>query len=85
MGDTPSIGQIRAAARILLICPDCGEENSELADKLRTMRTFYCKGEGCDYIFDLAPGRRTDFGKAFAEACKRFYAAFYSLRGQRVR
>ncbi len=85
MGETPDIRQIRAAARILLICPDCGQENSELADRLRAMSTFYCTGEGCDYIFDLAPGRRTDFGKAFTEACKRFYAAFYTMRGQRIR
>ncbi len=83
MGETPDIRQIRTAARILLICPDCGQENSELADRLRAMGTFYCRGEGCDYIFDLAPGRRTDFGKAFAEACRRFYAAFYAMRGVR--
>jgi hypothetical protein len=85
MGDIPDIRQIRAAARILLICPDCGQENSELADKLRAVSTFYCNGEGCDYIFDLAPGRRTDFGKAFADTCKRLYAAFYAGRGQRAR
>lgn len=68
-----------AAARILLICPDCGQENSEYAATLRGMRSFYCGGEDCDYIFDLAPGRRTDFGKGFADACKRFYAAFYAV------
>ncbi len=80
MGETPDIRQIRTAARILLICPDCGQKNSELADKLRATGMFYCRGDGCDYIFDLVPGRRTDFGKAFAEACRRFYAAFYNMR-----
>jgi len=79
------IPQIQSTtARILLICPDCGHENSEFADTLRGMSTFYCSGEDCDYIFDLAPGRRTDFGKAFLDACKRFYAAFYAVRGQKA-
>ena len=72
------IPQIQPATRILLICPDCGYENSEFADALRRISTFYCTGEDCDYIFDLAPGRRTDFGKSFIDACKGFYAAFYT-------
>jgi hypothetical protein len=80
MGDTPNIRQIRSVARILLICPDCGQENPEFADTLRGTGTYYCNGDGCDYIFDLAPGQRSDFGKGFAEACKRFYAAFYTMR-----
>jgi hypothetical protein len=74
-----------AAARILLICPDCGHENSEFADTLRGMSMFYCSGEECDFIFDLAPARRVDFGKGFAEACRRFYAAFYAVGGQKAR
>ena len=84
MGDTPDIRQIRSAARILLICPDCGQENSEFADKLRGMNSYACAADGCDYLFDLAVPRK-DFGKGFAEACKRFYAAFYTMRGQGVR
>ncbi len=79
------IRKIQSTARILLICPDCGEENSEFADTLRGMSTYYCNGEGCDYIFDLAPGRRMVFGQGFVEACKRFYAAVATLGGQRVR
>ena len=78
------IPQIQPTTRILLICPDCGYENSEFADALRRISTFYCTSEDCDYIFDLAPGRRTDFGKSFIDACKRFYAAFYTVRGQRA-
>ena len=78
------IPQIQPTTRILLICPDCGYENSEFADALRRISTFYCTGEDCDYIFDLAPGRRIDFGKSFIDACKRFYAAFYTVRGQRA-
>ena len=85
MGDTPNFREIHAAARILLICPDCGRENSELADKLRAMSMYYCDGDDCDYIFDLMPRRRMDFGKGFVDACKRFYAAFYTMRGQRAR
>jgi hypothetical protein len=72
-------------ARILLICPDCGYENAEFASTLRGMSTFYCSGEDCDFIFDLAPDRRIDFGTGFVEGFKRFYAAFYAVRGQRVR
>ena len=72
-------------ARILLICPDCGHENSEFADTLRGMGTFYCSGEECDYLFDLAQNRRADFGKGFVDACRRFYAAFYAVRGQKAR
>jgi hypothetical protein len=84
MADT-SIGQIRSAARILLICPDCGHENSEFADVLRGTSTYYCRGDACDYMFDLMPGRRKDFSRAFVDACKRFYAAFYTVRGQGAR
>jgi hypothetical protein len=83
MGDT-GIRQIRSAARILLICPDCGHENSEFADTLRGSNSYSCRGDGCDYSFDLA-GRPKKIGKGFAEACKRFYAAFYAMRGQGVR
>ena len=74
-----------AAARIVLICPDCGHENSEFAGTLRGMHTFYCSGEDCAYIFDLAPDRSTDFGTGFIEVCRRFYTAFYPVRGQRAR
>lgn len=78
------IRQVQTSARILLICPECGQENSESADTLRRTSTFYCAGEDCDYIFDLMPGRRADFGKTFVDACKRFYAAFYTVRRQKA-
>jgi hypothetical protein len=80
MGDSPDIRQVRAPARILLICPDCGHENAEYAETLRGTGTFYCAGDGCDYIFDLAAGRAQDFSKSFAELCRKFYAAFYFAR-----
>jgi hypothetical protein len=76
MGDSADIRQVRAAARILVVCPDCGHENAEYAKTLRGKGTFYCSGDGCDYIFDLAPGERQDFGKRFAELCRKFFAAF---------
>jgi hypothetical protein len=79
------VPQIRSATRIMLICPDCGHENAEFADTLRGSGTYFCEGDDCDYIFDLVPGRSADFGKGFVEACKRFYAAFYAVRGQRAR
>jgi hypothetical protein len=76
--------QIQPAARVLLICPECGQENSEFADTLRARSAYYCGGDGCDFIFDLS-GPRKDTGGGFAEACKRFYAAFYAIRGQGAR
>jgi len=79
------IRQIQSTARIVLICPDCGHENSESADALRGMSSYDCDGDGCGYIFDLAPGRRIDFGNGFFDACRRFYAAVFTLRGQRAR
>jgi hypothetical protein len=73
------IRQVQSAARILLICPDCGHETAEFADTLRGMRTFYCAGDDCDFIFDLA-GPRRDFGGGFAEGWKRLCAAIYGMR-----
>ena len=73
-----------STARIVMICPNCGHENSELAETLRGMRFYACAGEDCDYSFDLAgSGKRA--GNALAEACKKFYAAFYAVRGQGAR
>jgi hypothetical protein len=78
------ISQIRSTARIVMICPNCGYENSEFAETLRGMRFYACAGEGCDYSFDLAgPGKRA--ANSLAEACKKFYAAFYAMRGQGAR
>jgi hypothetical protein len=79
VGDTPNIRQIRSAARILLICPNCGQENSEFADKLRGMNSYACAGDGCDYRFDIA-GSRQGLGKGFVETCKRFYATVHTMR-----
>jgi hypothetical protein len=84
MGDTPNIRQIQSAARIVLICPDCGHENSEFADALRGTDSYPCAGEGCDYSFDFA-GPRADFGKVFVQACKRFFGGFYAVRGHGAR
>jgi hypothetical protein len=48
------------------------------------MRFYACAGEGCDYSFDLAgPGKRV--ANSLAETCKKFYAAFYAMRGQGAR
>ena len=73
MADSHDIRHAHASARILLICPNCGHENAEYAQVLRGKSTFYCTGDGCDYIFELAPGR----GTSFAELCKRLYATLY--------
>jgi hypothetical protein len=81
MGDIPDIRQSRAAARILLICPDCGHENAEYAQMLQGKSTFYCAGDGCDYIFDLGRSRGRDFGTSLAELCERFSAALSAAGG----
>ena len=78
------ITQIQSTARIVMICPYCGQENSEFAETLRGMRFYACAGEGCDYSFDLA-GRGKRAANSLAEACKKFYAAFYAMRGQGAR
>jgi transposase-like protein len=77
MGTIPNIREIPSAARIrvLLICPDCGQENVEFADRLRGTSIYYCTGDGCDYRFDLVGGPRKSFVQGFAEAWRRFYAA----------
>jgi hypothetical protein len=63
------ISQIRSTARIVMICPNCGQENSEYAETLRGTRFYACAGEGCDYSFDLAgPGKRA--ANSLAEACE---------------
>jgi hypothetical protein len=78
------ITQIQSTARIVMICPSCGQENSEFAETLRGMRFYACSGEGCDYSFAIAgPGARAAL--SLTEACKKFYAAFYAMRGQGAR
>ena len=79
------LSQIETATRIVLICPDCGHENSVFANTLRAANTYCCNAEDCDYIFEIARRGHDDFSNGFVEACKRFYAAFYPMRGARAR
>jgi transposase-like protein len=78
------IRQTQSGGRIVMICPNCGQENSEAAEELRGMRFYACAGDGCDYTFDLT-GTSKRVGNGFVEACKRFYAALYATRGQAAR
>jgi hypothetical protein len=78
------IRQTQSGARIVMICPNCGQENSETAEELHGMRFYACSGDDCDYTFDLA-GPSKHAGHGFVEACKRLYAAFYPTRGQGAR
>jgi len=78
------ITHIGSSARIVMICPLCGQENSEFAETLRGMRFYACSGEDCGYSFDLT-GRGKRVGASLAEACRKFYAAFYAMRGQGAR
>jgi predicted RNA-binding Zn-ribbon protein involved in translation (DUF1610 family) len=75
--DISHIRQLIAVAksRVLLICPDCGHEHLEYADKLRGSRFYACSGDGCDYRFDLIEGPRSNMLHGFAAAWRRFYAA----------
>jgi hypothetical protein len=79
------IPQNQTFACILMVCPECGEKNPEPADRLRGKPTYYCNGDDCDYIFDLAPDRTGDFGKGFVQACKKFYAAMYAVGRPKLR
>jgi hypothetical protein len=82
MTESPTIRDIQAGARILLICPDCGQENFAPADALLGARFYACRGDDCDYRFDLKRGA----GDGLAEAVARFYAAFFSVpRGRSAR
>ena len=78
------IRKMQSAARIVMICPDWGQENAGTAEELRGIRFYACSGDGCDYTFDLA-GRGKRAANGFIEACKRFYAAFYAALGQGAR
>jgi hypothetical protein len=77
MADISNVRQLVSAARtrILLICPDCGQEHMEFADRLRGTRFFACTGEACDYRFDLVAGPRGNFLQRFAYAWRRLYTA----------
>ncbi len=77
MDDITHIRQLVAVAksRVLLICPDCGQEHTEFADKLRGSRFYACTGDGCDYRFDLLEGPRGSALQGLAAAWRRFYAA----------
>jgi len=79
------LSQVETATRIVLICPDCGQENSVFASALRTTNTYCCNAEDCDYIFDIACRGHSDFSSGFVDAWKRFYAALYPMRGARAR
>jgi transposase-like protein len=78
MEDISHIRQLVSAARsrILLICPDCGQEHVEFADKLRGLRFYSCTGDGCDYRFDLLSGPPASPLQRIIAAWRRFYAAF---------
>jgi hypothetical protein len=65
-----------ARSRILLICPDCGQEHMEFADKLRGARFFSCVGDECAYRFDLVSGPHGSPFQRFVYAWRRLFAAF---------
>jgi hypothetical protein len=65
-------GRMEWSARILLICPDCGQEHMEFADRLRGARYFACTGEDCSYRFDLTTG-------SGSTAFQRFFYAWHRL------
>jgi hypothetical protein len=85
MVDPADFQRKRPTARILLICPDCGQENAEFAEKLRGTSSYFCRGDGCDYSFELAAGPSEDLGNGFAEVCMRFYASLSTMRGRGIR
>jgi hypothetical protein len=55
MGFKPDLWRLRTAERprIVLICPDCGHETPEYVHRLRSMTFYQCRGDDCDYRFEL--------------------------------
>jgi hypothetical protein len=78
MADISNVRQLVSVARsrILLICPDCGQEYAEFADRLRGVRFYSCVGDGCDYRFDLFAGPRNSFLQRVMHAVRRLFAFF---------
>ena len=64
-----------ARSRILLICPDCGQEHMEYADRLRGSHFFDCTGDECAYRFDLVSGPQGGAFRRFFYAWRRLFAA----------
>ncbi len=77
---TSDIRQIQSAARILLICPDCGAGKFRICRHAAGTRAPIIAAATAATTFSIWRGPRRDFGKSFADACKRFYAAFYAMR-----
>jgi transposase-like protein len=77
VADISNIRQLVSAARtrILLICPDCGQEHTEFADKLRGSRFYTCIGDDCGYRFDLVSGPRGTSFQRFVYAWRRLFTA----------
>ena len=77
VADTSNIRQLVSAARsrILLICPECGQEHMEFADKLRASRFYACTGDECGYRFDLMSGPRGTVFQRFVYTWRRLFAA----------
>jgi hypothetical protein len=78
MADISNVRQLvsTARSRILLICPDCGQEHTEFADKLRGARFYSCIGDDCDYRFDLIAGPRSNLFQRFVYLWRRLFTAF---------
>jgi hypothetical protein len=78
MADISNVRQLVSVARtrILLICPDCGQEHTEFADKLRGARFYSCTGEACEYRFDLVAGPHRNFFQRLIYAWRRLFSAF---------
>jgi predicted RNA-binding Zn-ribbon protein involved in translation (DUF1610 family) len=77
VADTSNIRQLVSAARgrVLLICPECGQEHMEFAGKLRASRFYACTGDECGYRFDLTSGRRGTAFRRFVYTWRRLFAA----------
>jgi predicted RNA-binding Zn-ribbon protein involved in translation (DUF1610 family) len=77
VADISNIRQLVSAARarILLICPECGQEHIEFTDKLRGSRFFACAGDDCGYRFDLVSGPRGTAFQRLVYAWRRLFAA----------
>jgi hypothetical protein len=66
--------------RILLICPTCGRQHLEFANRLRGLRLYCCKRDGCDYLFDLTAPPSSRYVLDIVGAWRRLCAAFAPMR-----
>jgi hypothetical protein len=79
MGNISRLIRSAKRIRIVFICPHCGLETPEFVERLRGESFYSCRGEGCDYHFDLKSGPHKALVEEVSETCARLDAAFSAV------